>query len=251
MNIYLRFCGIMLGKIFPGKTVSSFLGVGYLPTWQNYWASFLALFIIDITLVLTYGNQYLLYTPSSWLPVAAVFIEVVLFTSVIQIIGIFILQSRDPAANSGENIVIQMATGQMLTVGCSMPAIMYIYITISKFYLSICKQILQCPAWFNDFMHFLFFITIPFVFFNIVEIVKPWPISTIQLGYNNPLSITIEGIVYALYSIILLYLVAFVFCDLTMPFAIEFNTMVAKYVQRDLFTFKEGLSALKAGSALK
>lgn len=239
MGSFFVFLGKALGKIFPSKTVSSFLGIGYLPSWQNYWSSFLALFIADVVIILSYGGKYLLYTmPGSGIAVAAIFMKITVAMLVIQIIGIFITHAQDPDANSGESIVIQMASGQMLTVACSMPAIISIYRVVSKLYGDICKQILHCPVWFNDFMHFVFFLMIPYVFFNVVEVIKPWPISSIQLSYNNAISITIEGIIHSLYAIALLYLTAFIFCDLTMSSAIAFNTSVIQHVQENLLACK-------------
>ncbi|WP_341808920.1 phosphatidylglycerophosphatase [Wolbachia endosymbiont (group E) of Neria commutata] len=234
MGIVLQILGRLLGKVFPAKTVSSFLGVGYLPGWQNYWASFFILFIVDIILLLTYGGEYLLYKmPGSGIVVATIFAKLAVAMLVIQVIGIFIFHAQDPSANSGENIVIHLASGQVMTVALSMPAIMAIYNTVSKLYGGICRQILQCPFWFNDFMHCFFFLMIPYVFFNFVEAIKPWPIGTIQLGYNNAISITFEGIFHTFYAVILLYLTAFIFCDLTMHNAIFLNKGIIQYIQEN------------------
>ncbi|WCR57580.1 phosphatidylglycerophosphatase [Wolbachia endosymbiont of Ctenocephalides felis wCfeJ] len=222
----------VLGKIFPAKTVSSFLGVGYLPSWQNHWSSFLILLITNITLVLVYGIDFVLYKmPYSGIIMAAVFAKLAIVMLVLQLVGISIFHVQDPSANSGENIVIQIASGQVLTIALSMPAIMSIYYAISRLYGSICKEILQCPFWFNDFMHLFFFFIIPYAFFNVVEVIKPWPISIIQLGYNNAISITLEGIFYTFYAVILLYLTAFIFCDLTMHDAIALNKNIIQYTK--------------------
>ncbi|MDR2831328.1 MAG: phosphatidylglycerophosphatase [Rickettsiales bacterium] len=232
MEIFFEFLGKTLGKVFPAKTVSSFLGIGYLPSWQSHWSSFLILLIVDVILILTYGGEYLLYKmPNSGIVVAATCTKLAIVMLVLQLIGIFIFHAQDPSANSGENIVIQMASGQVLTVALSMPAIISTYYTVSKLYGSICKQILQCPYWFNDFMHFFFFLMIPYIFFNVVEVIKPWPISSIQLSYNNAISITFEGIFHTFYAVILLYLTAFIFCDLTMHNAIVLNKSIIQYVK--------------------
>lgn len=237
----------ILGKVFPAKIVSSFLGIGYLPGWQNYWSSFLILFVTDIILVLIYGGDFILYKmPNSGVVVAAIFVKLAIVMLVLQLVGISIFHTQDPSANSGENIVIQIASGQVLTVALSMPAIMSIYHSISKLYGSICKQILQCPFWFNDFMHLFFFFIIPYAFFNIVEVIKPWPISSIQLSYNNAISITFEGIFHTFYAVILLYLTAFIFCDLTMHNAIVINKSIIQYVKENSVVLSDYLhNALK------
>ncbi|NUY39734.1 phosphatidylglycerophosphatase [Wolbachia endosymbiont of Litomosoides brasiliensis] len=232
MEILWTILGKTLGKIFPAKTVSSFLGIGYLPGWQNYWSSFLILLIAYITLILTYGGNFILYKmPGSGIIVAATFMKLAVVMLVLQLVGISIFHIQNPSASSGENIVIQMASGQVLTVALSMPAIMSIYYTVSNLYGNICKQILQCPFWFNDFMHLFFFFTIPYIFFNVVESMKPWPISSIQLSYNNAISITLEGIFYTFYAVILLYSTAFIFCDLTMHNAIILNKSIIQYMK--------------------
>ncbi|MGL9758033.1 MAG: phosphatidylglycerophosphatase [Wolbachia sp.] len=232
MGIFFQFLGKVLGKIFPAKIVSSFLGIGYLPGWQNYWSSCLILLITDIILILAYGGDFILYKmPNSGIVVATIFTKLAIVMLVLQLVGISIFHTQDPSASSDENIVIQIASGQVMTVAFSMPAIMSIYYTVSKFYLSICKAILQCPFWFNDLMHLFFFFVIPYLFFNVVEVIKPWPISTIQLSYNNAISITFEGIFHTFYAVILLYLTAFMFCNLTMHDAIVLNKSIFEYVK--------------------
>ncbi|MCM1002338.1 phosphatidylglycerophosphatase [Wolbachia pipientis] len=234
MEIFWTALEKILGKVFPAKIVSSFLGIGYLPSWQNYWSSFLILFVTDVILVLVYGGDFILYKmPNSGVVVAAIFVKLAIVMLVLQLVGISIFHIQDPSANSGENIVIQIASGQVLTVALSMPAIMSIYHAVSKLYGSICKQILQCSFWFNDFMHLFFFFIIPYTFFNIVEAIKPWPISSIQLSYNNAISITFEGIFHTFYAVILLYLTAFILCDLTMHNAIVLNKSIIQYVKEN------------------
>ncbi|OWZ25714.1 phosphatidylglycerophosphatase [Wolbachia endosymbiont of Wuchereria bancrofti] len=232
MGVLWTILGKILGKIFPAKTVSSFLGIGYLPGWQNYWSSFLILLVADITLILTYGGDFILYKmPSSGIVVAAIFMKLAVVMLILQLVGISIFHAQDPSASSDENIVIQIASGQVLTVALSMPAIMSIYYTVSNLYGNVCKQILQCPFWFNDFMHLFFFFIIPYIFFNFVEVIKPWPISSIQLSYNNAISITFEGIFHTFYAVILLYLTAFIFCDLIMHNAIILNKSIIQYMK--------------------
>ncbi|WFW29612.1 MAG: phosphatidylglycerophosphatase [Wolbachia endosymbiont of Menacanthus eurysternus] len=219
--------------------ISSFFGIGYLPTWQNYWSSFLILFITDITLVLIYGENFILYNmPNSAIIAAAAFTKLAVIMLLLQLIGISIFHVQNPLANSSEDIVIQIASGQVMTVALSMPAIMSIYHTMSKLHGSICKQIFQCPFWFNDFMHLFFFFIIPYTFFNIIDVTKFWPISSIQLNYNNAISITFEGIFHTFYGIIFLYLTAFIFCDLTIRNAIILNKSIIQFIKENSIALK-------------
>ncbi|QKX01944.1 phosphatidylglycerophosphatase [Wolbachia endosymbiont of Cruorifilaria tuberocauda] len=232
MKVFWTVLKKILSILFPAKVVSSFLGIGYLPSWQNYWSSFLILLIVDITLIFIYGIDFILYkVPYSFIIIAAIFVKLAVSMLVLQLIGISIFHIQDPSANSGENIVIQIASGQVLTVALSMPAIMSIYSAISRLYGSICKEIIQCSSWFNNFMHLLFFFMIPYAFFNIIEMVKPWPISSIQLSYNNAISITFEGIFHTFYAVVLLYLAAFILCDLTMHDAIILSKSIIQYAK--------------------
>ncbi|MCV3769646.1 MAG: phosphatidylglycerophosphatase [Wolbachia pipientis] len=238
MEVFLTVLKEVLCRIFPAKAISSFLGIGYLPSWQNYWSSFLILLITDIILIFIYGINFILYKmPYSGIIIAAIFAKLAVGVLVLQLIGIFVFHIKDPSANSSENIVIQIALGQLLTIALSMPAIMSIYYVISKLYRNICKEILQCAFWFDNFMHFFFFLMIPYIFFTIIEIVKPWPISSIQLSYNNAISITFEGIFHAFYAVIFLYLIAFICCDLTMHDAIILNKSIIQHVKGSLAVF--------------
>ncbi len=232
MKVFWAVLKKVLGIVFPAKVISSFLGVGYLPNWQNYWSSFLILLITDIILVLVYGINFILYKmPYSAIIIAAIFAKLAICISVLQLVGISIFHIQNPSANSSENIVIQIASGQVLTIAFSMPAIMSIYYAVSRLYGSICKEIFQCSSWFNNFVHLFFFFMIPYAFFNVVEVIKPWPISSIQLNYNNAISITFEGIFHTFYAVILLYLTAFIFCDLTMHDAIVLNKSIIQYAK--------------------
>nr|WP_175818159.1 phosphatidylglycerophosphatase [Wolbachia endosymbiont of Dirofilaria (Dirofilaria) immitis] len=238
MEVFLVVLKKVLGMVFPAKVVSSFFGIGYLPSWQNYWSSFLMLLIINVILIFIYGVDFILYKmPYSAIIIAAVFMKLAIGILILQLIGISIFHIQNPSANSGENIVIQMASGQVLTVAFSMPAIMSIYYAVGRLYGSICKEILQCSSWFNNSMHLFFFFMIPYIFFNVVEVIKPWPISSIQLSYNNAVSITFEGFFHTFYAVILLYLTAFIFCNLTMHDAIVLNKSIIQYVKESSVVF--------------
>ena len=96
--------------------------------------------------------------------IAAFFFKISLFLLVIGLISIFVFQSNSSADDRSDTVVVQIVTGQCLVVGLSMPAIVAIYNCLSVFYNKICHGVFICPVWFNDFMQFLMFFLIPFVF---------------------------------------------------------------------------------------
>jgi hypothetical protein len=97
MEIFWTTLEKTLGQVFPAKIVSSFLGRGYLPGWQNYWSSFLILFVTDIILVLVCGGDFILYKmPNSGVVVAAIFVKLAIVMLVLQLVGISIFHTQDP-----------------------------------------------------------------------------------------------------------------------------------------------------------
>lgn len=241
----LRLIGKIVGKVFPAKIISTFFGMGYLPIWQEHWASFLALVMSYILLYLLHGSLLLSYgTAGIALVVAIFFLKLSIAFFIIQTIAIFIFQINDPGANSNENIVVHIVLAQLLVVALTMPAILAIFHGMAGLYDQICKKMFICPKWINSFTYFFIFFMIPYLFFNIVVMIKPWPIITIQLNYNNVLSITAEGAVYVFYTIIFIYLVACIFFDLTIHDASIFNRYIIdniKTLNVDLYNISKKL----------
>ncbi|WP_339047280.1 phosphatidylglycerophosphatase [Candidatus Mesenet endosymbiont of Phosphuga atrata] len=241
----LRFIGKVVGKVFPAKIISTFFGMGYLPIWQEHWASFLALIVSYILLYLSYGSFLLSYDITGIALVAAVFfLKLSIAFFIIQTIAIFVFQVNEPGANSNENIIIHIVLAQLLVVALTMPATLAIFHSMAGLYDQMCKKMFICPKWINSFTYFLIFFMIPYLFFNIIVMMKPWPIITIQLHYNNVLSITAEGAIYMLYTIVLIYLVACIFFDLTIHDANIFNRYIfnnIKALSVDLYDISKKL----------
>ncbi len=228
----LKLLGKLVGTVFPARIISTFFGIGYLPSWQDHWASFTALVVSYILLYFVHGSSFLLYgTPSISLVIAIFFLKFSIAVLIIQIIAIFIFQINDPGANSNENIVIHIALAQLLVVALTMPAITAVFYSVTDFYDKICKGIFTCPSWLNSFTYFIIFFMIPYIFLNIIIRMKPWPIVSIQLNYNSALSITVEGIIYVLYTTIFIYLTACIFFNLTIHDASIFNQYVIKNIK--------------------
>ncbi|WP_339046512.1 phosphatidylglycerophosphatase [Candidatus Mesenet endosymbiont of Agriotes lineatus] len=240
-----RLIGKIVGKVFPAKIISTFFGMGYLPIWQEYWASFLALVISYILLYLSYGSFLLLYDITGIAFVVTIFfLKLSIVFLALQTIAVFIFQINNPSANSNENIVVHIVLAQLFVVALAMPATLAIFHSMAGFYDQICKKMFICPKWINSFIYFCIFFIIPYIFFNIIVMIKPWPIVTIQLHYNNVLSITAEGAIYMLYTIVLIYLVACIFFDLTIHDANIFNRYIfnnIKALNADLYNISKKL----------
>ncbi|WP_044195259.1 phosphatidylglycerophosphatase [Ehrlichia japonica] len=217
----------IIGKVLPTRLISTFLGTGYLPAWQNHWAAVLSLILGYILFYLIYGMFYVSYgLLITGAVIASFFLKVSLVLMIIAVISIFVFQSNNSTDSRSDIIVVQIALGQLLVVALSMPAILAIYNYLAIFYDKICKSIFMCPAWFNDFIHFLMFFLVPFVFFNVIDVIKPWPISRLQISYNNCFSIIAEGLVLVIYTLVVMYLVAFICFNLTIHDAVALNDYI-------------------------
>ncbi|WDM85597.1 phosphatidylglycerophosphatase [Ehrlichia sp. JZT12] len=217
----------IIGKVLPTRLISTFLGIGYLPAWQSHWAAVVSLLLGYILFYLINGMHYIKYgLIVTAAVVASFFLKISLVLFIIAMISIFVFQSNSSADDRSDIIVVQIALGQLLVVALSMPAILAIYNCLAILYGKICQGVFICPAWFNDFMHFLIFFLIPFVIFNVIEIIKPWPISSLQILYNNCFSIISEGLILVIYTLIVMYLAAFICFDLTIHDAVALNKYI-------------------------
>ncbi|QJC27735.1 hypothetical protein ANPL_03385 [Anaplasma platys] len=219
----------LVSAILPVRLVNTFLGVGYLPAWQEHWASLLVLIVTHVSCYIVQGSPPSLAGAAfnSGLIIAPFFLQVALGLLVLGVVSMFIYNNERGSGESlGDAVVIQIAFGQLLTAAVSMPAVVTIYEGVIYLYNKVCIGIFMCPIWFNYFMNFTVFFVIPFVFFNLVIVIKPWPMSTLQLRYNNCVSVMSEGAVLALYSAIAMYIIAFVFLGLQVTSAIKYGQAV-------------------------
>ncbi|UWI83049.1 phosphatidylglycerophosphatase [Wolbachia endosymbiont of Howardula sp.] len=239
MKVLRVFLGKILSNLFPAKTVSYCFGVGNLLYGGRFWCSIFILLIVDSELLIRYGITNLLYSiPDISIVIATHYAVVTCMILIFQLVGICILHTQLPHANPEGGIVIHIASSQALTIACATPAIVSICSTINQLYQIIYQQIFHFQSWWlfnNNYISLLMFSTIPCIFFNIILIYKPWPINIIQ-RYNNAISITCEGICYAIYAIILLYLAAFICCDLTFLNVISLNTRII-YSLNEIFRY--------------
>ncbi|QLL66902.1 phosphatidylglycerophosphatase [Anaplasma phagocytophilum str. Norway variant1] len=219
----------LVGAVVPVRLVSTFLGMGHLPAWQEHWTSLAVLVMVHALCYIMHGSPPMLANAAfnSGLVIAPFFLQVSAGLLVLGIVSIFI-QNNDQGRGlgSGDTTVIQLAFGQVLTVALAMPAAVALYESVISLYNKVCMGIFSCPLWVNYFMHLLVFFIIPFLFFNVMIIIKPWPVSALQLRYSTCMSVMSEGLVLASYSIVIMYVVAFIFAGLQITSAAKYMKVV-------------------------
>ncbi|MGN7678540.1 MAG: phosphatidylglycerophosphatase [Anaplasma sp.] len=223
----------LIGLVIPGRVISTFLGIGYLPAWQEHWASLAALLISHIAYYMIQG----LFPPlseaafASGLGMAPFFLQIATSLLVVGVLSIFVFQSSNQEKrldNAADTVVIQAAFGQLLSVALAMPAVVSLYNVVGGSYDKICAKIFQCPLWINYSMHLLIFFLVPFVFFNLLIVLRPWPASMLRLRYSNCLSIMSEGAVLSIYSVVLMYMLAFICAKLQVSYALKYSIVVLR-----------------------
>ncbi|KAA8473057.1 phosphatidylglycerophosphatase [Anaplasma marginale] len=221
----------LVGFLIPVKVVSTFLGIGHLPAWQEHWAALAALLIAHVSCYLVYGFFPPLYDAAfaTGLKLAPFFLQAAVFLLIIGMSSIFILQNGDKGAAPDmghDTIVIQSAFGQLLTAAVSMPASVALYGIASGVYDKVCADIFTCPLWANYSMHLFIFFIVPFVFYNLMVVIRPWPASLLKLRYSNWFSVMMEGMTLSLYAMLAMYLLAFICAGLQVSYALKYSAAV-------------------------
>ncbi|MDB1135062.1 phosphatidylglycerophosphatase [Candidatus Anaplasma sp. TIGMIC] len=222
------FCRLLMKlvrAVVPAKMISTFMGMGHLPAWQEHWTALAVLFFAHVLCYIVCGSPPVLANAafSTGLVLAPFFLQISVLLLFLGAISIFVMSGdRDVGVYGGDTIVIQVAFGQLLTAALSMPATVALYDSLMHLYNKVCSGIFLCPLWFNYFMHLLVFFLLPFVFFNVVILIKPWPMSILQLRYSNCVSIMSEGVVLAFYSLVVMYMTAFICVSLQVSSAVKY-----------------------------
>ena len=200
--------------IFPITFIVTGSGAGFLPEWQKHWAS-VAAFILSSIIV--YNTVSFFAAP---LEIAVVLLVSSMICILLTLLSITIYQNKNSEAK--DEIVIHVITAQILTLSLSSPAFFTIGQWIIKVYSGICGSLFYCASWFFVTLSFLSIMSFPFLCFRFFDTIQPWPIGIINLRYNNAFSKLFEGIIAAIYASITLYIIAFIFSDLTLTQSVYF-----------------------------
>ncbi|MCU7611389.1 phosphatidylglycerophosphatase [Anaplasma capra] len=222
----------LIGFLVPVRVVSTFFGIGHLPAWQEHWAALSALLISHISCYMVYGSFPLLSDAAfaTGLKLAPFFLQMAALLFFVGMMSIFVYQNSDASSGlvSSDNIVIQSAFGQLFTAAATMPASVTLYGAAGGVYNKICSDIFTCPLWVNYFMHLLIFFMVPFIFYNAMIVIRPWPASLLKLRYSNWFSIMMEGVVLSFYAMLVMYLVAFICAGLQVSYALKYGAAVLR-----------------------
>ena len=200
--------------LFPAKFIATFFGIGYLPEWQAHWASFVVIPIIALMVYIFTGFEGNIIVLS--IPVVIFLI----FLFFLGIISIYIFHLNDKSANT--EIMIHIVFGQAFVVAFSAPAVVYLGVVITTFNNMICTKFMYCAPWFYSSVTYIPILCVPFIAYRFMDYIKPWPASILDKDYNSCFSKMFEALIVALYTLLMLYAIAFMFFGLTMDEAIIF-----------------------------
>ncbi len=214
-NQFIKHYAKVLTICFPAKTVATFFGIGYLPEWQGHWASLLSIAFVALIAYIFAGFEEQSIIEIS-LPAA---ITAIIFFFV-GFISIYIFQLKVPEAD--DEIMIHIVFGQIFVLAFSGPAVISAGSYIESLIDGICGKFMYCPPWFHKTMVYVPILSIPYFTYRFMDSFKPWPASILDKDYNSSLSNMAEATVNSFYTLLFLYLCAFIFFGLTLDEALFF-----------------------------
>ncbi|MBQ4875246.1 MAG: phosphatidylglycerophosphatase A [Rickettsiaceae bacterium H1] len=204
---------VLIG-LLPTKTIATFFGIGYFPEWQSHWASLVA---ILITILIVYA---FIGPNGSVIELSIVALITAIIFFFIGLIFIYLFQLKNPSAN--DEIMIHIVFGQIFVLSLSAPAIIAIGNNMVNFNDFLCEKFLYCAPWFYKTITYVPIFAIPYISYRVIDTFKPWPASIFDRDYNTATSNMLDGLINALYTLLFLYLIAFMFFSLTMDEALLF-----------------------------
>ena len=199
---------------YPIKMIVTFCGIGFLPDWQKHWSSAASFLLMGIILYNTISFS------APVMDMAVILFLYFILLSLIGITCISLYQKKDPEANN--EIMINVVLGQMFMISITTPAYLAISKGVISFYSWTCNIVFGCPQWFYSSVIFLSTMAFPYGIYRIYDSIQPWPIGLINLRLNNAFSKYSESMLASIYAAITLYIIAFMFADLTTVEAIQF-----------------------------
>ena len=191
--------------LLPIKTMVSFFGIGYLPTWKKAWTAFFTVVFYSVVLQIHIGFSSHLLEVTGW------FFNASLLTLVIGTCVLFLAKRAVvDYLKEYEHFTINVVVGQLLTISLTAPLIVFItgkyihYMTLS------CEKYILCADWF--FYPVLLYVpAVLLIYFSfiLVDIYNPWPSGYLDHRFKNPITHMLQSIVNALYTVIALYIIIF------------------------------------------
>ncbi|GFZ80623.1 hypothetical protein RLOatenuis_1770 [Rickettsiales bacterium] len=211
----MRFIKQLVSRLLPAATISTCLGIGFLPDWQRHWAAVFAMLISGIIVYFLDGfrsDNYLIAA----MPLTL--LAVVFF--ILGLASIFLYRMR--REDIEDKLVIDVFVGQVLVAALSVPATVEICKVCMLLFKFLCDNIFYCASWFYVLANGIFLFAIPYSTFRFFDIVNFWPGSWFAVVYNSAWARMSVGLSGVFYSIFLLYAVSFMFLDLSLLDVIQF-----------------------------
>ena len=206
----------------PSRTFASCFGVGFLPEWQLHWAAFIGLLIALLVVYLSVGFE------ASLIEIAGVVVILAVICFFIGMISIYLFKMHHP--DTDERIAVHSGVGQMFVLGFSVPTMVVFSYKVMTVNNSICGVYFYCASWFYKVITYFTIFAFPYAVYRLFDIIMPWPSSYLNYYMSNPVSKMMEGLINAAYTIVAMYLIAFIFFDLTLVDALKFNSEVLSYI---------------------
>lgn len=202
-------------KIFGSKLFSTSLYLGYLPEWGRHWSAVLSILFSIILIYNSIGFE------ASYASISYILMLEFIYGFLLAIILVPLFRyiySYDGL----EVITIDSALAQILMLAMSIPAIIYINAGIINLMHQACNSFLYCTPLIFKISTLLLTLVGPYTLLRFFDILEFWPTSKILLHSQNSFFRIIAGLIPAIYSVITIYALCFLFFDLSLIEVINF-----------------------------
>ncbi|CAK8162874.1 phosphatidylglycerophosphatase A [Candidatus Xenohaliotis californiensis] len=220
----------ILSRIMPSSTISTCLGIGFLPEWQKHWAATLgALFCIIFIGIKAGELHHTVFDVSKVVQIvdiASTLLTIAVFSYFLGAIAKFLYMMRDGADE--EKCVIDSFNGMIFICGFSLIAIFSIRNLGVGATNIICEDFLLCNSFFRHLFYSMLPLTITFSLYRLMSVAQLWPCNKLNTTLSNQFAKTLSNIIMSIYAIILIYVFAFVFFGLNVIDTIVFFKLLYK-----------------------
>ncbi len=123
--------------------------------------------------------------------------------------------------SDGVDVVIDQIVGQLLLLAFAFPGVIYAYFAVHSVLSYMCNLYLFCE-WYVYYLAYIVGLLIPLLLFNAFLYLRPWPISWLDQEARNTVGTMLNDIIAAFYSLIVFYLLGFIFMRANIPASYNF-----------------------------
>ncbi len=216
------------GKIVGSAPITTVLYIGYLPEWGRHWSAFASIIFSIILIYNTCGFE------GSYIDMSYILMLQFIYGFFIANIMVPIFRKTHPFSKN-ENIVVDAFVAQSLLLSLTVPAIVYVNIGINSFASKMCSLFFNCPEFTTKFFIVFFTLLGPYFILRFFDLMEFWPTNRMFLYAELSINRIIAGIIPAIYAIVFIYIVAFLFFDLTLVSVIDFYGVIFSKTAIHLF----------------